>query len=212
MYRTGQGPRAGYFIKCDQSPGFIIRNSPTSDVAQLISLYITHRYKCLHTQRFMLLQSNSMKDSRPDNQEIPRFLRNPKVYWRVQKNPPLTATISKPNSVNPITFVKIHINTILVPTPRSSKWPMPFKIAVQNSAPIYFLTLRTRYEKFPAFWWLAGHEFIHKFKWFQCHSNLLNNLLNYTSFSKQLHVCQHFSLAMPVISEMLFWVGGGGGR
>jgi hypothetical protein len=53
----------------------------------------------------------------------PAFLWNPKIHHRVHKSPPLDPILSQPN---PHYFTKIHSNTILLSTSKSSEWLLPF--------------------------------------------------------------------------------------
>jgi hypothetical protein len=56
------------------------------------------------------------------SQEIPRFLRNPKVHCRVHNSPPLV-----PFHTYPAYFPYIHSNIILLSTHKSSERPLPLR-------------------------------------------------------------------------------------
>jgi hypothetical protein len=60
--------------------------------------------------------------------KYPAFLWNPKVHYRVQTSPPLDPVLSQLNPVHPIDpyLLKVHLNVILPPTPRSSQWSLAF--------------------------------------------------------------------------------------
>jgi len=68
------------------------------------------------------------------SQEIPHLLRNPKVHYRVHKSPPLVQILNQmhPAPTFPSYFSKIRSNIIFPSTPRSSAWPLPFRISGQN--------------------------------------------------------------------------------
>jgi len=67
-------------------------------------------------------------DSHSASQEISRLLLNPKVHYRLHNSPPLISILSQMYLVHtfPIYFPKIHSNTILPSSPRSSEWSLPF--------------------------------------------------------------------------------------
>jgi hypothetical protein len=62
------------------------------------------------------------------------FLRNPKVHHRVHKSPILDPILSQPNPVRLIDpyLPKVHLDVILLPTPRSSQWSLAFGPPNQN--------------------------------------------------------------------------------
>jgi len=77
-------------------------------------------------------QSPSLEPiSRSNSQEIPRVLSNPNIHYRAHNSPPLIPTLSQMNPVHnfPPYFRKIHSNVILLSTPRSDPWSLPFRVS-----------------------------------------------------------------------------------
>jgi hypothetical protein len=66
--------------------------------------------------------------------KYPAFLWNPKVHYRVHRNPPLDPILSQLNSVRPIDpyLPQVQLNVILPPAPRSSQWSLTFEHPYQN--------------------------------------------------------------------------------
>jgi hypothetical protein len=66
--------------------------------------------------------------------KYPAFLLNPKAHHRVYTSPPLDPIPRQPNPVHPIEpyLLKVHLNIILSPTPRSSQWSLTFGPPNQN--------------------------------------------------------------------------------
>jgi hypothetical protein len=68
------------------------------------------------------------------SQEISRLFWNPKVRYRVHKNPPQVSVLSQTNPVHtfPPSFHKIHSRIIFPSTPMSSEWSLSFGFSDQN--------------------------------------------------------------------------------
>jgi len=95
----------------------------------------------MNTAFKMHLKRNSMEqrpsweaDSHSTSQEFPRFLRNPKVHYRLHNSSPLVPILNQmqPVHIFPPYFPKIHSNIILPSMTRSSEWPLHFRFADQN--------------------------------------------------------------------------------
>jgi len=67
-------------------------------------------------------------------QEIPHLLWDLKVHYCIHKNLPLVSILSHSNPVCifPTCFSEIHSNTVLSPTPRSSKWSLSLRFSSQH--------------------------------------------------------------------------------
>jgi hypothetical protein len=77
-------------------------------------------------------------------QEFPKVLRNPKVYYRVHKSPPLVHTL---NQINPVhtksSYISmIHFNIIYALTSWSSQWSLSFSLSHQYPICIRLLPIR----------------------------------------------------------------------
>jgi hypothetical protein len=75
-------------------------------------------------------EANSFSSS----QELPHISWNPMVHHSIRKLPPPVPTLRQFNPVyNSITnFLKINVNIIFLPTPRSYKCPLAFRYSHQN--------------------------------------------------------------------------------
>jgi hypothetical protein len=77
---------------------------------------------------FMLSGFSREADSRSVTLEIISILWNPRVHYRVHKNPPLVSVLSQINPVPKLHLIfQIHINIILLSMPRSPKWSLFLK-------------------------------------------------------------------------------------
>jgi len=67
--------------------------------------------------------------------ELPRLLWKPKLNYRIHKNPSLAPILSQMNPVHNFSphLPKIHSNTILPSTPRSSEWSLVSRFSGHNS-------------------------------------------------------------------------------
>ena len=69
-------------------------------------------------------------------QESPRIFWNPKVHYRIHKNPPPVLTWARSiQSTSPSHFSKFDFNIILPSMPWSSKWSLSIRSPLQN--PVY---------------------------------------------------------------------------
>jgi hypothetical protein len=73
-------------------------------------------------------------DCHSASQKNPAFLWNPKVHHRVHTSPLLEPILSQLNPVSPIDpyLPKVHLNVILLPTPRSFQWSLALGPLDQN--------------------------------------------------------------------------------
>jgi hypothetical protein len=145
-------------------------------------------------------------DSHSAGPEIPCLLWNPRVHYRVHKNPPLVPILSQMNSVHtfPPCYPKIHSN-ILRSMPLSSEWSLSFRFYEQNILCIFHLFHACYIPR-------QAHPLIICYEAYKLRSSSLfsllqplatssllgpNNILN-TLFSKIFNLCSSFSVRNQV--------------
>jgi hypothetical protein len=100
-------------------------------------------------------------DSRSANQEMSYHLWNPKVHYRVHKNPPPTPILSQmnPNHTLPLIFPNIHLNVIAPSTSTECSLPFRFQTKILYAFLISPCVLNARPSHSPWFdhpndiWW-----------------------------------------------------------
>jgi hypothetical protein len=104
--------------------GLLSHSGPQTCLYYLLTYLLTPRCRILFEK---LIVTQFVK-------KYPAFLWNPKVHYRVHTSPPLDPILSRLNPVRPIDpyLPKVHLNVILLPTPRSSQRSLTFGPPNQN--------------------------------------------------------------------------------